>query len=65
MADRQSTSEAWRSAGVIGRGQMGRGIALVRLDKAVENGMAKEDFTRLYHRIDELLEAEARKRSGA
>jgi 3-hydroxyisobutyrate dehydrogenase len=35
------------------------------LDKAVENGMGREDFTRLYPRIDELLEAEARERSGA
>jgi 3-hydroxyisobutyrate dehydrogenase len=35
------------------------------LDKAIENGMAREDFTRLYHRIDELLEAEARERPGA
>jgi 3-hydroxyisobutyrate dehydrogenase len=35
------------------------------LDKAIENGMGREDFTRLYHRIDELLGAEARERSGA
>jgi 3-hydroxyisobutyrate dehydrogenase len=34
------------------------------LDKAVENGMGRQDFTRLYQRIDELLEAEARERSG-
>jgi 3-hydroxyisobutyrate dehydrogenase len=34
------------------------------LDKAVENGMGREDFTRLYQRIDELLEAEAHERSG-
>jgi 3-hydroxyisobutyrate dehydrogenase len=35
------------------------------LDQAVENGMGREDFTRLYQRIDALLEAEARERSGA
>src|ERR671918_259425 len=35
------------------------------LDKAIENGMGREDFTRLYQRIDALLEAEARERSGA
>jgi 3-hydroxyisobutyrate dehydrogenase len=34
------------------------------LDQAIENGMGGEDFTRLYQRIDELLEA-ARERSGA
>jgi 3-hydroxyisobutyrate dehydrogenase len=34
------------------------------LDKAIENGMGREDFTRLYRRIDELLEAKARERSG-
>jgi 3-hydroxyisobutyrate dehydrogenase len=34
------------------------------LDKAIENGMGREDFTRLYQRIDELLEAEAHERSG-
>jgi 3-hydroxyisobutyrate dehydrogenase len=35
------------------------------LDQAVENGMGREDFTRLYQRIDELLYAAARERSGA
>jgi 3-hydroxyisobutyrate dehydrogenase len=35
------------------------------LDQAIENGMGREDFTRLYQRIDALLEAEARERSGA
>jgi 3-hydroxyisobutyrate dehydrogenase len=29
------------------------------LDKAVENGLGREDFTRLYQRIDELLESGA------
>ena len=40
-------------------------LACALLDEAVETGMGKEDFTRLYHRIDELIEEEARERSGA
>jgi 3-hydroxyisobutyrate dehydrogenase len=40
-------------------------LASALLDKAVESGMGREDFTRLYQRIDELLEAEARERAGA
>jgi 3-hydroxyisobutyrate dehydrogenase len=35
------------------------------LDKAIEKGMGRADFTRLYQRVDELLQAEARERSGA
>jgi 3-hydroxyisobutyrate dehydrogenase-like beta-hydroxyacid dehydrogenase len=60
MAHLQSTSAARRSVGVIGLGQMGWGITSALLNKAVENGMGREDFTRL----DERLEAEARERSA-
>ena len=56
---------AARFAGETGVPSRYGALTSALLDKAVENGMGREDFTRLYQRIDELLEAEARERSGA
>jgi hypothetical protein len=60
VAHRQSSSEA----GVIGRGQTGRGIAANLLAADVAWLPPAAIGTLLKSRIDELLEAEARKRSG-